>query len=187
MPAKAYNRGILAPPFIMSDSRPPTIAALTPADGENADRVLHAFVAGLQRRGLRVRGLAQELCQTDYGCSVSLIDLENGQRYGISQNLGRLSSSCTVDPQGLAEASIVLRRIAEEGADLAVFNRFSGMEAGGEGFANEMLEIMSRDIPTLVIVREKWLPAWRQFTGGLACELRPDVAALDAWFATTRS
>jgi hypothetical protein len=167
----------------MSDSRPPIIAALVPADDENADRVLHAFVAGLQSRGLLVRGLAQEMCSTEYGCSVSLIDLENGERYGISQNLGRLSSSCTVDPQGLADASIVLRRIAEDGADLAVFNRFSGMEAGGEGFANEMLEIMSSDIPTLVIVREKWLPAWREFTGGLACELRPDVAALDAWFA----
>lgn len=164
----------------------PTIAALVPADGEYADRVLHAFIAGLQRDGLRVRGLAQELCQTDNGCSVSLIDLENGQRYGISQNLGRLSESCTVDPQGLAEASIVLRRIAEEGADLAVFNRFSGMEAGGEGFANEMLEIMSCGIPTIVIVREKWLPAWREFTGGLACELRPDAVALAAWFAAAR-
>jgi nucleoside-triphosphatase THEP1 len=161
----------------------PTIAALVPADGESADPVLHAFIAGLQRRGLRVRGLAQELCQTDHGCSVHLIDLATGQRYGISQNLGRLSASCTVDPQGLAEASIVLRRIADDGADLAVFNRFSGMEAGGEGFASEMLEIMSRDIPTVVIVREKWLPAWREFTGGLACELRPELAALDAWFA----
>jgi hypothetical protein len=170
----------------MSATGTPSIAALVPADGESADQVLHTFVAGLQRRGLCVRGLAQELCHTDYGCSVSLIDLENGQRYGISQNLGRLSSSCTVDPQGLAEASIVLRRIAEDGADLAVFNRFSGMEAGGEGFANEMLEIMSRDIPTLVIVREKWLPAWREFTGGLACELRPDVGALNDWFAATR-
>jgi nucleoside-triphosphatase THEP1 len=167
----------------MTATGTPTIAALVPADGEHADRVLHAFIAGLQRAGLRVRGLAQELCQTDHGCSVSLIDLENGQRYGISQNLGRLSESCTVDPQGLAEASIVLRRIAEEGADLAVFNRFSGMEAGGEGFANEMLEIMSCGIPTIVIVREKWLPAWREFTGGLACELRPEAAALDAWFA----
>jgi nucleoside-triphosphatase THEP1 len=165
----------------------PTIAALVPADDENADLVLHAFIAAVQRRGQRVRGLVQEMCSTEHGCSVSLIDLENGQRYGISQNLGRHSTSCTVDPQGLAEASVVLRRIADEGADLAVFNRFSGMEAGGEGFANEMLEIMSRDIPTLVIVREKWLPAWREFTGGLACELRPDVAALDAWFATIAS
>lgn len=165
----------------------PTIAALVPADGENADQVLHTFITGLQRRGQRVRGLAQELCQTDNGCSVSLIDLANGQRYGISQNLGSQSTSCTVDPQGLAEASIVLRRITEEGADLAVFNRFSGMEAGGEGFANEMLDIMSRNIPTLVIVREKWLPAWREFTGDLACELRPDVAALDTWFATIGS
>ncbi len=163
-----------------------TIAALVPADGENADQVLHAFIAGLQHDGLRVRGLAQEFCSTEHGCSVTLVDLATGERYGISQNLGRLSASCTVDPQGLAEASIVLRRIAEDGADLAVFNRFSGMEAGGEGFANEMLEIMSRGIPTLVIVREKWLPAWREFTGGLACELRPDAELLAAWFATAR-
>ncbi|NTV70381.1 MAG: DUF2478 domain-containing protein [Azonexaceae bacterium] len=160
----------------------PTIAAIVPHDDENADRVLHTFISHLQQRGLRVRGLAQEMCQTDNGCSISLVDLEDGQRYGISQNLGRQSASCSVNPQGLAEASIVLRLIADEGADLAVFNRFSGMEAGGEGFAAEMLDIMSRGIPTIVIVREKWLPVWRRFTGGLACELRPDVKALDAWF-----
>lgn len=165
----------------------PTIAALVPADDEDADRVLHAFVADLQRRGLCVRGLAQEMCATDDGCTVSLIDLENGERYGISQNLGRLSASCTVDPRGLADASVVLRRIVAEGADLAVFNRFSGMEAGGAGFAGEMLEIMSRGIPTLVIVRQKWLPAWREFTGGLACELPPDNTAIAAWFAAVRN
>lgn len=171
----------------MTAAGTPTIAALVPADDENADRVLHAFIAELQRRGRRVCGLAQEMCATEHGCSVSLIDVENGQRYGISQNLGRLSASCTVDPQGLAEASIVLRRIAENGADLAVFNRFSGLEAGGEGFAGEMLDIMSRGIPTVVIVRTKWLPAWRDFTGGLACELRPELAALEAWFAAVHA
>lgn len=171
----------------MSDSAQPTIAALVPADDQGTDAILHAFVTGLQADGWRVRGLLQEFCSTEHGCSVNLIDLENGQRYGISQNLGRLSTSCTVDPQSLADASIVLRRIAAEGADLAVFNRFSGMEAGGEGFASEMLEIMSRGIPTLVIVREKWLPAWRAFTGGLACELRPEPAALAAWFAAMRA
>lgn len=170
----------------MPDSSPPTIAALVASADDHADRVLHAFIAGLQRDGRRVCGLAQELCRSEHGCSVNLIDVATGQRYGISQNLGRLSASCTVDPQGLAEASIVLRRIAEDGADLAVFNRFSGMEAGGQGFANEMLEIMSRGIPTLVIVREKWLPAWREFTGGLACELPPQEPALAAWFAAVR-
>lgn len=166
----------------MTITVPPMIAALVPRDGDYADRVLHVFIAGLQRRGLRVRGLAQEMCQTENGCSVSLIDLEDGKRYGISQNLGSQSASCMLDPQGLAEASVVLRRIAQEGADLAVFNRFSGMEAEGDGFAGEMLDIMSRDIPTIVIVREKWLPAWRRFTGGLACELRPEIEVLDAWF-----
>lgn len=177
-----YNHDFLTASCLSMIPAPP-IAAIVPCDDENPDRVLHAFIAGLQNSGRRVRGLAQEMCSTENGCSVSLIDLESGQRYGISQNLGRQSASCSLDPQGLAEASIVLRRIAEEGADLAVFNRFSGMEADGDGFAGEMLDIMSRGIPTIVIVREKWLPAWRRFTGGLASELRPDIAALDAWYA----
>ncbi len=163
----------------MPAASPATIAALVAPADSAADYLLPAFIAALQRAGRRVRGLLQE-----YGAAgLALVDLETGRRYGIAQDLGPLSAACALDQQALAEAGQVLRRIVEHGADLAVFNRFAGLEASGRGFADEMLTIMSSGIPTLVVVRPQWLPAWRQFTGGLAAELPAETAALAAWFA----
>jgi hypothetical protein len=163
--------------------QPALIAAIVPTPAQPADHLLRDFVEALRSRGLRVRGLLQEACPTDWGCKFSLRDLDTGRRYPISQNLGSQSTACTLDPAGIAEATGVMRAIAGSGADLAVFNRFSGLEADGEGFAAEMLSLMSQGMPVITIVQEKWLPAWRHFTGGLAVELPPDEAALHAWFA----
>lgn len=166
----------------MSTTDPLAIAAIVPQPGLRADAILGDFVALLRARGLRVRGLIQEACPESWGCKFSLVDLETGQRYPISQNLGSQSTACSLDAAGIANATQVMRRIAEEGADLAVFNRFSGLEAAGEGFAAEMLDIMSMGIPVITIVQPANLPAWRHFTGGLACELPAVPEILKQWF-----
>ena len=158
------------------------IAAIVPQPGTRIDPLLREFVTSLQARGVRVRGLAQEACPESWGCKFSLIDLETGDRYPISQNLGSQSTACSLDAAGIADATQVMRRIAAEGADLAVFNRFSGLEAEGEGFAAEMLQVMSQGIPVITIVQAANLPAWHHFTGGMACELPPEIASLEHWF-----
>lgn len=169
--------------LLMPATDPPSIAAIVPEAGESGDSILRLFVDQLRQRGVRVRGLLQEMCPDDAGCKFSLIDIESGTRYPISQNLGSQATACVLDPGGIADASIVMRRIAVEGAELAIFNRFSGLEADGEGFSAEMLDLMSAGIPVLTIVNQRHLPAWRHFTGGLAIELPAQPAALEAWFA----
>lgn len=159
-----------------------TIAAIVPQPGTRIDPLLREFVADLQLRGVRVRGLTQEACPESWGCKFSLVDLETGDRYPISQNLGSQSTACSLDAAGIADATTVMHRIAAEGADLAVFNRFSGLEAEGEGFAAEMLQLMSMGIPVITVVQAANLPAWRHFTGGMACELSPEIAGLERWF-----
>ena len=160
----------------------PRIAAVVPNGAADIDATIFAFARDLLAAGWRVRGLLQEFQADGPNCEVSLIDLANGTRYGISQRLGSQSTACRLDPGALADASIVMRRIADEGADLAIFNRFAAMEAGGDGLAAEMLEVMSRDIPVLTVVQQKHMAAWRHFTGGLAAELPPERPALDGWF-----
>lgn len=159
------------------------IAAVVPPAGQSADALVHTFVSALSARGIRVRGLVQQICPDPGQCKFSLLDIATGQRYPISQDLGSASASCSLDPAGVAEATEVIRRIDDAQTDLVVFNRFSGLEADGEGFAQEMLEIMSRGLPVLTIVRSDWLPAWRHFTGGMSCELPAELAALESWFA----
>ncbi len=166
----------------MEKAAPPSIAAVIRRDNDGIDDLVAGFALSLIARGWRVRGLVQEMHQGTTGCAFSLIDLDNGQLYPITQDLGVFAQACRVDATGIADASAVFRRIAEEGADLALFNRFAGLEASGEGFSAEMLDIMSRDIPTLTIVPEKHLPAWRRFTGGMASELEAHRAALEQWF-----
>ena len=45
-----------------------------------------------------------------------------------------------------------------------------------------MLDLMVEDIPLLTVVSEKYLEDWRQFTGGIAKELRPQREVLEEWF-----
>ena len=160
----------------------PRIAAVVPNGFSDIDVTISGFARDLLAQGWRVRGLLQEFQADGPNCEVTLVDLADGTRYGISQRLGSQSTACRLDPGALAEASVVMRRIAGDGADLAIFNRFAAMEAGGDGLAAEMLAVMSSDIPVLTVVQEKHLAAWRHFTGGVAAELAPERAALDGWF-----
>jgi nucleoside-triphosphatase THEP1 len=163
-----------------SATPPPTIAAIRSYDG--VDDLIAGFARSLINCGWRVRGLLQEVCETGGRCSVSLIDLAQGARYPISQELGKFSASCRVDPAGIAEASAVMRRAAAEGADLVIFNRFAGLEASGQGLAAEMLTIMAEGIPLLTTVPEKYFAAWQTFTGGLFTTLEPRLDVLENWF-----
>lgn len=172
------------PPFPAAPARahPAGIAAVVQRDAGGADDLVAGFARSLIGRGWRVRGLVQEMRPASRGCAFALVDLDSGHSYPISQDLGACATACSLDPAGIAEASAVMRRIADEGAELAVFNRFGGLEAGGEGFRAEMLAVMSRDIPSLCIVPERYLAAWRQFTGDQAVELEARREALEAWF-----
>lgn len=160
----------------------PTIAAVVRRDNGGIDDLVAGFAISLINRGWWVRGLVQETHQGREGCKLSLVSLDDGKLYPISHHFGKHVSSCRLDPAGITEASKVLHQIADEGADLAVFNRFSGLEVQGDGFCNEMLNIMSQAIPSLCIVPERHLAAWQYFTGGLAVELVADRQSLENWF-----
>ena len=164
----------------------PRIAAVVPNGAADIDALISAFAHDLIAQGWRVCGLVQEFLADGPNCEVTLVDIAAGTRYGISQRLGSQSTACRLDPGALAEASVVMRRIADENADLAIFNRFAAMEAAGDGLAAEMLALMSNDIPVLTVVQQKHLTAWRHFTGGLAAELEPRREALESWFFATR-
>ncbi len=160
------------------------IAAVIPGPDIDADLIVREFVADLRARGIRLTGLLQDMREENGNCFVCLIDIETGLSHPILQCKTDTSGTCGLDTAALIETTTVMRRIAQHSADLVVFNRFSGMEADGDGFASEMLHFMSCDIPVITIVQPKHLPAWRTFTGGMACELPAQRKALDAWFAT---
>lgn len=170
----------------MDDQSVTAIAAVVPVDPLDCDEIVSGFAIAQINLGRRIRGLVQEIGGKPGAKQVTLVDLDSGSLYPITQNLGKHSTSCRLKPEGIADATIVMRRIALRGAELAIFNRYSALEARGGGFAAEMLDLMERQIPVLTIVPQRHLETWRQFTGGLATELPPSRLALDNWFSGIR-
>ncbi len=161
------------------------IAAIVYTTRGVADGPMTALARKLRERGLRVRGLVQEVTHDGPGGArrMMLTDLAGGERFDISQKLGSGSGPNCVDPGVLAETSGVLRRALEEGADLVIVSRFGELEAAGGGFAAEMLALMGEGVPLLTAVSTRFLESWQRFTDGAGAELSPDLEALEGWFA----
>lgn len=172
----------------MSIASPPRIAAIVHDHSGEPDGLLAAFAAGQLAAGHRVRGLVHLPHEaTATGKRMALMDVTDpASRYPISQALGAASCGCNLDPGGIADASVVLRRALQERAELVVANRFGTLEAEGGGMADELLALMLAGTPLLTAVKLPYLDAWRQFTGGMAIELPADDAALQAWWDACR-
>ncbi|MBI5923370.1 MAG: DUF2478 domain-containing protein [Betaproteobacteria bacterium] len=168
----------------MENTQTSPVAVIVNRTHRSADSVLAEFASYLRSQGWQVRGVVQDNVVFDNNCGrqMVLIDVSDGSRFPISQNLGTGSASCCVDPGGVVAASVALRRGLTEGADLVIANRFGELEAGGGGFAAEMLALMAEGIPLLTVVNERYLEEWRRFSGNAAEELEPQREALEAWF-----
>ncbi|KKW67478.1 hypothetical protein AAV94_09930 [Lampropedia cohaerens] len=162
-----------------------------------AEPILQTFVAQLRSAGWRVCGLLQDsdvvmvddpvsgsYCQRN----MELVDVEGGERFVISQNLGKGSTACCLDAAGVAAASAVLRRALQEGPDLIVANRFGKLEAEGDGLLQEMAAIVAAGVPLVTAVEQRFLPQWQAFADEWGQTLPPSVdAAMQWWEALTRA
>ncbi|HEY0838129.1 MAG TPA: DUF2478 domain-containing protein [Azospirillum sp.] len=155
---------------------------------EHVDALLDGFVHDLQQRGFRVGGVVQRNYGARDDCSdrMELVDVATGRAFAISQNLGRESRACRVDPAGVADATQALRRAIEERADLIVVNKFAGLEAHGEGLSDEILTAISEGIPVLISVGSRFINEFQTFTGGYTDLLTPDREALWRWWGAAR-
>lgn len=168
----------------------PRIAAIVHDHSGEPDGLLAAFAARQLAAGHRVRGLVHLPRESTASGKkrMALMDVTDpGSRYPISQALGAASCGCNLDPGGIADASVVLRRALQDHAELAIANRFGTLESEGGGMADELLALMLAGIPLLTAVKLPYVDAWRQFTGGTAIELPAEEAALQAWWDACRN
>jgi len=152
------------------------------------DVLLADFAQELTRRGFRVGGVVQRNLDAgeNCACTMEMVDLANGESIRISQNLGAGSTSCRVDPAGLAEAASRLRKALDGRPDLVVVNKFGGLEKEGGGLADELLWAMAEGLPVLTSVAARHIDEWLEFCGGHCRLLRPDAAALWEWWGPQR-
>ena len=167
-----------------STNRPLPIAALVHESAEYADEFLYAFIQDLQSQEKTILGVIQAHPEVSfaYGSQMGIIDLSSGAYISIAQDLGKHNTSCCIDAEAISNSSRILQSARMQNPDLIIVNRFGKLEAEGTGFADEMLEIMSEGLPLLTVVSERFLPMWREFSGGLATEIAPDSTALHQWF-----
>lgn len=162
------------------------LGAVISERGIHADDLIREFVDGLLADGVRVGGLVQShLPKREDGVpgGIELIDVKTRKSYKISQDLGRESFSCMIDPAGLAEATKVLRTARADNVDLMVISRFSGLEAEGKGLTDDLMSAVSEGVPVLIVVAKRHLEAWTEATGGLGTFLEPSLPALNDWWA----
>ena len=138
----------------MSATPTPRIAAIVHDHSGEPDALLAAFAARQLAAGIRVRGLVHLPHEpTANGKRMALMDVTDpGSRYPISQALGPASCGCNLDPGGIAEASVVLRRALQEPAELAIANRFGTLESEGGGMGDELVVLMMACVSRLMSV-----------------------------------
>lgn len=177
----AEATGLSAPPAV--DDLPAAAAILD--DGSvDADALLAGIVQDLRDEGRQVHGLLMTYPEGRSTCAGPMVlrDIRSDAAYLVSQDLGPGSTGCRADAAGFARASEVLRRALAAAPDVAVSNRFGGLEAEGGGFSSELLALMAQGVPVLTVVATRHVGAWQRFTGG-APLLPADAAAVRGWLA----
>jgi len=159
-----------------------TVAAIRHDGRTDIDDLLVAFAEQQRLAGRRVLGLVMKHRDRGEGCRAAMVltDIDTGDEYPVSQELGSGSTSCSADPQGFARASRVLRDALDRKPDLVVCNRFGSLEAANGGFVAELLALLEQGIPVLTVVAPAHFDAWQRFIGG-APQLPVDPDAWTAW------
>ncbi|MDY0191270.1 MAG: DUF2478 domain-containing protein [Desulfuromonas sp.] len=164
-----------------------SVAAIVHSGEGDGDALLATILTECQQQGWRVRGLVTQQGKDPSGLlPMVLRDLNSGETFVISQNLGRDSRGCNLDLGGLAEAGKVLRQALHEQPDLVFVNRFGHGESQGRGLNQEFSQLIGAGIPVLTLVSEKYLDGWQAFSAGLAHTLPLQRAAIEQWLASVK-
>ncbi len=158
--------------------------AYTMAPGRgDTDLILLKLAKVLATRGLRCCGTVQINSERgDTGpCDMDVQVLPEGPVLRISQDLGRASHGCRLDPAALETAVGLVSASMGQGSDLLIVNKFGKHEAQGRGFRTVIAEALSKGIPVLVGINALNLSAFEEFAEGLATRLPPEPTALESW------
>lgn len=161
----------------------PLQAAIHVTRDNPVDDILEVTALVLGADGRKVIGFLQREGTDDGECcgEIALQDIDTGELFTISQALGSGARGCRLDPQALAAVAGSLLARLDDDTDLLLLNRFGKGESEGQGFRAVIEEACIRGIPALTVVRDEYLPAWKQFSGELGCVLAPDRQDVLDW------
>lgn len=165
----------------------PTLAAVVFESGQPVDSVIRDALSPWS--GHRILGWLQGY-EVDDSCScddIVLTAIHDGSRRKITQNLGRESQGCRLDPSALAEVAGWLATDLTETPDLLVLNRFGKIEAEGAGLRSVLESALTAGVPVLVPVNRKQLGFWQDYAGDMAATLACEEVAIRNWIGDALS
>jgi nucleoside-triphosphatase THEP1 len=168
--------------MLLSNDRPP-IAALQGASSARIQRLMAEYAAKLARGGWRVAGVVEigEAAPGGACGNLSLRDLQTGEMFAISQNLGPGSQACNLDGRGVTAACAAVERALAGGLDFLILSKFGKLEAARGGLHDAFQRAVVSGTPLLTAVSPAMATPWAAFAGPLSEYLPAEAAAIEAW------
>lgn len=160
------------------------IARVTSEERGETDRLLTEVAKRLRAEGVPLAGIVKETeFESAYanGCDMHVRVLPDGPIIRITQDLGKGSNACRLDPSAIADAVSRVENGSLEQSGLFILNKFGPEEAANRGFCSVIGRAMSEDVPVLVGVGRASIDAFDSFAGGLAETLPADSDAIVDW------
>lgn len=160
------------------------IAAISsPVSGET-DRLLTETAQWLLDQGRLPVGVVRSANGRvgQHACDMDLKVLPNGPEIPITQDLGKGSRGCRLDPAALERAVVEVETRLLKPADIFILNKFGQHEAEGHGFRDAVGTALDKGIPVLLGIGRFNSEDFNAFAGGLAEFLPPDQDAIRAWY-----
>tara|TARA_R110000850_G_scaffold22172_10_gene64694 strand:- start:4302 stop:4820 length:519 start_codon:yes stop_codon:yes gene_type:complete len=163
--------------------------AYTMAPGRgDTDLLLFQIAETLGSKGYTTCGTVQINTERGGGpCDMDVKVLPAGPILRISQDLGRASKGCRLDPESLEAAVGLVTAQLVTGADVLIINKFGKHEADGRGFRSAIADAISQNIPVLVGINALNLDAFREFVGPEAIQLEPCEKVILEWLEASLS
>lgn len=167
----------------MRSDAPAMLAAILYTPQDPVEELMLEVAHTLTARGLRLGGALQHNIGMglDDPCAMEMENLANGERFSLSQDLGRCSQACRLDPASLTHAAVAIRQAIDDDVDLICANKFGAQEALGVGLREEIGLVVAAGVPLLTAVGQRFRPEWEKFSGGYGELLKPDAAAILKW------
>jgi nucleoside-triphosphatase THEP1 len=133
----------------MSDDLPPSLAAIQYERDFDINGILRKIVKSLQEKGVMVSGVLQEAEFRPNGCCarLNIVDIRTGKTERITQDRGRESRGCKLDPRGLATISHCIADAIDADVDLVIINKFGRAESEGDGLLFCIADAISAGVP----------------------------------------
>ena len=145
----------------LSHDLAPVLGAIHYERDFDINGTLRTVIKNLEVKGVKVGGVLQESEFRPNGCcaQLNIVDIRTGKTERVTQDRGRESRGCKLDPRGLAAISHCITDAIDVGVDLVIINKYGRAESEGDGLLSCIADALLAGVPMLTTVRDPYVAA----------------------------